>query len=276
MFQFTEDCRIGIEQIDQEHQHLFELIQNGLDILQNEYVADHYGQIKELLSELEFYAQEHFAHEEAYMEEIRDPELILQRTQHLFFSEKIREWTFCNIDEQDNQRQLLEDLMKFLAKWLYHHILGSDIMIGKLPPLEEWMIRENPFAFSEQYMTGIDLIDKEHQILFEILERAKRLIDDYALGDAYDPIMDILKELKQYTEYHFADEEEYMEHIRYSGLEAQRLAHSAFINKIEGIREEDIDQNPREYLESLLEFLLGWLINHILHADKKISQEYIL
>ena len=38
------------------------------------------------------------------------------------------------------------DLVTFLAKWLYSHILGSDIMIGKLPPLEEWMIKENYFA----------------------------------------------------------------------------------------------------------------------------------
>lgn len=272
MFQFTEDCRIGIEQIDQEHEHLFELIQRGIDILHNEYVTEHYGDIKELLSELEYYAQEHFTHEEAYMEEIRDPELIMQRTQHLFFSEKIREWTFANIDEQESQRQVLEELMEFLARWLYHHIIGSDILIGKLPPLEEWMIRENPFEFTEQYWTGIDLIDREHQVLFEIMQKANGLVRDYAIGDAYDSIMDILQELKQYTVQHFSDEEEYMESIHYSGLEAQKRAHSAFIEKIDNIRKEEIDQNPREYLESLMEFLLGWLINHILNSDKKISQ----
>lgn len=272
MFQFTKDCLIGIDQIDREHQHLFELINEGIEILHNEYVGEHYREIKAILAELEEYAEEHFAHEEAYMESLRDPELILQRTQHMFFREKIRELSFVNIDEEENQRQLMEALIRFLAKWLYHHILGSDIMIGKLPPLEEWMIRENPCEFTQEYWTGIELIDKEHQVLFEILERANRLIKDYAVGDAYDLIMELLQELKQYTVRHFADEEEYMEGIAYSGLEAQKRAHAAFIDKIEGIREEDIDRNPREYLESLMEFLLGWLINHILYADKKIAQ----
>ncbi len=272
MFQFTKDCMIGIEQIDAEHQHLFELINKGIAILHNEYVQDHYSQIKEMMVALEEYAEEHFLHEEAYMESLRDPELILQRTQHMFFREKVREWAFCNIDAEESQRQVLDELLQFLAKWLYHHILGSDMMIGKLPPLEEWMIRENPCEFAQEYWTGIDLIDKEHQVLFEIIDKANRLVKDYAVGDAYDAIMEILQELREYTIRHFADEEEYMESIHYSGIEAQKRAHAAFIHKIEDIREDDIDKNPREYLESLMEFLLGWLINHILHMDKKIAQ----
>lgn len=63
-----------------------------------------------------------------------------------------------------------------------------------------------------------------------------------------------------------------MESINYSGLEAQKRAHAAFIEKIECINEEEIDKNPHEYLESMMEFLLGWLINHILYTDKKIAE----
>ena len=272
MFQFTDDCIIGVEEIDNEHRYLFELINNGIDVLHNEYIEDHYEEIKEILEKLDNYAEEHFAHEEAYMEKICDPELIMQRTQHMFFREKIRGCSFQNIDDEESQHQVLEDLMNFLAKWLYHHILSSDILIGKLPPLEEWMIRENPFEFTEQYYTGIGLIDKEHQELFRIMAKANSLVKSFTVGDEYDQIMEILQELKQYTVEHFSDEEAYMESINYSGLEAQKRAHAAFIEKVEGISEEDIDQNPHEYLESLMEFLLGWLINHILNSDKKIAE----
>ncbi|MGN0152930.1 MAG: bacteriohemerythrin [Lachnospiraceae bacterium] len=270
MFQFTEDCILGVEQIDEEHRHLFDLINEGIDMLHGEHIGDQYEDIKDLLAELEDYADEHFTHEEAYMERICDPELILQRTQHMFFREKIRECTFQNIDEEENQKQVLEDLMMFLAKWLYHHILGSDIMIGKLPPLEEWMIRENPCEFTEEYLTGIEMIDKEHQELFRIIEKANMLVKSWTTGDKYDDIMEILGELKEYTKYHFSDEEEYMAAIHYEGLEAQKRAHEAFVDKIENILVEEIDENPQEYLERLMEFLLGWLINHILHTDKKI------
>jgi hemerythrin len=85
-----------------------------------------------------------------------------------------------------------------------------------------------------------------------------------------DELMAIFAELKTYTEYHFSDEEEYMESIHYEGLEAQKRAHSAFISKIADIRKEDVENNPQEYMQSMVEYLLGWLINHILYTDKKI------
>ena len=61
-----------------------------------------------------------------------------------------------------------------------------------------------------------------------------------------------------------------MEGIQYEGLSAQKRAHEAFIDKLENIDLDQIDANPQEYLQELLEFLLGWLINHILYTDKKI------
>lgn len=273
MFRFTDDCILGVGQIDEEHRHLFELINEGYDLLHNEYKADRYADIKKLLEELEQYAELHFEHEESYMEKLRDPELIMQRTQHMFFKEKVQECLMHNIDVEENQQDVLEEIMQFLARWLYHHILSSDILIGKLPPLEEWMIRENPCEFTEEYMTGIDMIDREHKILFEIADRANRLIRYKDTQDKYDQIMEILAELKEYTQSHFADEEEYMESIGYEGLEAQKRAHEAFIDKLSHISEEKTEGNPQRYLESLMEFLLGWLINHILYSDKLIPKK---
>jgi len=61
-----------------------------------------------------------------------------------------------------------------------------------------------------------------------------------------------------------------MESIHYEGLEAQKRAHAAFIDRLEQVDPDEIDANPQEYLNELLEFLLNWLINHILYTDKKI------
>ena len=101
------------------------------------------------------------------MEQIRDPELIRQRMQHSLFRDKIRDFSFADIDDPGKQQQVVTDLLNFLAKWLYHHILGSDIMIGKLPPLEEWMIRDNPCEFTDDYLTGIDDLPRENVLRFE-------------------------------------------------------------------------------------------------------------
>ena len=188
----------------------------------------------------------------------------------MVFKEKIRNWYFTNIDEMEEQEKVLDDLLNFLVRWLYHHIIGSDIMIGKLPPLEEWMIRENPCEFTDDYKTGIYLIDKEHKELFRIIDKVNRMVHEQITEEDYEEVMNVLGELKAYTEFHFKDEEEYMESIHYEGLAAQKRAHAAFIEKIADIKIEDIEKNPQEYMETLIEYLLGWLINHILYTDKKI------
>lgn len=273
MIQFTDDCLLGVEEIDEEHRHLFDLLNEGMYMLQNEYAEDQYSAIKELLEELDEYAELHFSHEEAYMEEICDPELILQRSQHLFFREKIWEFLVQNIDDEESQHEMLEDLMHFLARWLYRHIIGSDMLIGQLPPLEEWMIKENPCEFTEEYETGIYIIDHEHKMLFEIVEQANNLVKSWSEGEEFDKIIVILEKLKDYTETHFKDEEEYMESIGYVGLAAQKRAHEAFIDRLEEIDLGKIEEDPKQYLHSLIAFLLGWLINHILKVDKKIPMQ---
>lgn len=64
-----------------------------------------------------------------------------------------------------------------------------------------------------------------------------------------------------------------MERIQYDGLPAQKRAHASFIERLENIDMDAVDGDPKVYLESLIEFLLGWLINHILYTDKKIPLE---
>lgn len=273
MFEFTDDCKIGIEQVDEEHRHLFEILNKAYALVTTDYHSDYYQRLKDILAELDHYAEQHFTYEEEYMAKICDPELILQRPQHAFFREKILEFDLMNIDDVQEQQRVLTDLVSFLAKWLYRHILSSDILIGKLPPLEEWMVKENPCEFTDDYLVGIELVDREHRELFKIVDKANRLVKSYNALSGYDNIMEILNELKEYTIEHFSDEEEYMESINYEGLAAQKRAHEAFIDKLANIDLDAVDNNPQEYLQELLEFLLGWLINHILNTDKKIPKK---
>ena len=50
------------------------------------------------------------------------------------------------------------------------------------------------------------------------------------------------------------------------------MAHRAFVSKLEEIDLEQVDQNQQKYLEELMEFLFGWLSNHILKSDKLIAE----
>ncbi len=270
MYEFTQDCLTGIQKIDEEHEKLFGLINQTLKLLHNEMLQDKYHQVIEILEELKEYADRHFAGEEAYMAAINDPELELQKEQHMIFREKIDSMDLRNISEMENQQEVLEELMRYLTRWLYQHILSSDIMIGKMPPRQEWKHQDNPCVFTEQYLTGIPLIDGEHETLFEIIGEANALVKAELLHDKYDEIVGILDRLEEYTKEHFRDEEEYMESIGYAGLEAQKMAHHAFVSKLEEVDLDQVDQNQQEYLEGLMEFLFGWLSNHILKSDKLI------
>ena len=270
MILFTKDCMVGIEMIDEDHRVLFDLINQANQLLSNELILDKYDRIKQLIDELLSYASEHFAREEAYMEKINDPEIIMQRVQHDVFRAKVTELSIMCVNTDEEQREVMLHITDFLGNWLYKHILTSDIMIGHLPPIAEWMVKENPCEFLDEYKTGIDLVDSEHATLFEITDKAYKMLKNTITREDVPAILAILTELRKYTAEHFADEEEYMESIHYDGLENQKRAHQAFIAEIDGIQEKDILKKPQEYMESIIEFLLGWLINHILKVDHKI------
>lgn len=172
----------------------------------------------------------------------------------------------------ENAKKSLNDLLSYLVRWLYHHILSSDMMIGKMTSLNETV--ENPFAFTDKYKTGIDIIDSEHSRLFEIISATNELIHNQFIPDKYDEIIHLLGELKDYTQLHFHDEEELMKRINYPELSSQQKAHSIFIERLVEIDIsdlDDIDDNQTGYLLDLIQFLLGWLSNHILVLDKKLG-----
>ncbi len=264
MYFFTKDCMIGIPDIDEEHRHLFDLLNETSDLLESG--AFSMDALKSLITELKHYAGNHFIHEEAYMREISDPELPRQHREHVRFVEKINSYDLEHIAE-DNMMDTVQEMLAFLDRWLHRHILGSDILIGR-SNVED----EDPFAFTSKYKIGIELLDQEHASLFEITKAVYDLIHDDTLDDKYNEIVQILERLKEYTVQHFSDEEKYMESINYRGLGNQKTAHAAFIARLDEINLADIKiaENQQEYLTGLITFLQSWLSKHILKIDKLI------
>lgn len=270
MYKFTDDCLIGIEEIDNEHRRLFHMINEAIDLSKEN--MDVSAITKNLLPGLKDYAATHFAHEEAYMERIHDPELPIQKKEHEDFTKTVNSFSL-DTSSPEATKKSFDELLTYLVRWLYRHILSSDIMIGKMSSIS--VNEEDPFAFTEKYHTGIDLVDNEHRRLFEIIHDTNDLIHEELLHDKYDEIMRLLAELKDYTEIHFHDEEALMERIQYPELDAQKRAHTAFVERLVEIdltELDDMDDNQQEYLIDLIQFLAGWLINHILGSDKKIGE----
>jgi hemerythrin len=271
MFQFTEDCKTGIPQIDDEHKYLFNLMNIISETLQEDMDPEQEKRLLEdLLAQLKEYGAEHFAHEEAYMQEHGDPELESQKKAHASFVQKLDSVDLEQLAFEENH-EALEDMIRFLTKWLYQHILGSDTMIGHVSHLADKKKEKEAFCpFTEEYWTGIPSIDEEHKKLFELIGRCYEMVESTDVNANYDSILKLLDELESYTEYHFSHEEEYMASIGYEGLEAQHKAHDSFIMRLEEKDEAEESENRMKFLEDLLDFLYAWLGRHILKMDKCI------
>ena len=266
MFTFTKDCLIGVAEIDDEHKRLFELIGEVDTALKAD--ADSVSTAMALLNELKQYSVTHFAHEEAYMASIHDPELPRQQKEHQAFVGKVNSYRFSDITDE-TARELILELLEYLSKWLMGHILGSDILIGQLDASSKPGIP----VFTDKFKTGIPMIDEEHKTLFDIIGKIYKAIETDLVHDKFDLILDILDELKEYTIVHFADEENYMKEIGYDGLAQQKILHEKFIETLNEVNLDHVDDNQEEYLYEVLNFLQNWLVNHILKVDKLIPSK---
>lgn len=130
------------------------------------------------------------------------------------------------------------------------------------------------YEMKPEYFTGIELVDSEHKRLFELAEQTYQLLKAEYIPDKYDHVKDLLIELREYTEKHFADEEEYMESIQYKRITSQRLQHRNFIKKLSEVDvDEIIDEDPEKAIEDILHFLTNWLVHHILEMDMMIGKD---
>ena len=127
------------------------------------------------------------------------------------------------------------------------------------------------YEFKEEYKTGIDFVDAEHQRLFEIAEDAYQLQQNEFIPDKYDNIIKILEELRDYTKSHFAHEESYMKEIGYKGMFTQKVQHDAFIAKLDEMDLQSLDEDSDEAINDILTFLTNWLVSHILNVDELIG-----
>lgn len=126
--------------------------------------------------------------------------------------------------------------------------------------------------WKDDYKIGVEQIDKQHQKLFEIANEAYNLLKNDFCYDKFDQIIQILAELRDYAIYHFQSEENYMLSIGYKSYPLQKAAHDSFVEKLNAVNLDSIDENQNQYILELLDFIINWISDHILGADKLITQ----
>ncbi len=129
------------------------------------------------------------------------------------------------------------------------------------------------YEMKDEFLTGIQFIDEEHTKLFEITNRLYEISRDEFIPDKYDYIVDVIKELTEYTKYHFNHEEEFMKSINYRRILSQMVYHKEFVDRLESINLDSVDIAQEKTMTELLSFLYDWLVHHICNTDKLIAKD---
>lgn len=124
------------------------------------------------------------------------------------------------------------------------------------------------FKWKEEFNVNVEEINNQHKRLFEIGNRIADNVRNYnAFEDNYYEIKSLLRELEEYTIYHFNYEENIMDKFNYIGLEVHKQQHKQFVEKISNLIDDDIYINQKQSLMKILSFVLDWISTHILKSD---------
>jgi hemerythrin len=125
LVRWTSSCSVGIEQIDQQHQRLFEIM-NGLH--RHLAVRKDDVNLQEIARELLTYAESHFGAEKRLMQSAGFPQLAHHLAEHRKFIEQV----FALMSRlEEGQRVSAYEINEFLQKWFLNHIKVQDIKYGR-------------------------------------------------------------------------------------------------------------------------------------------------
>ena len=112
---------------------------------------------------------------------------------------------------------------------------------------------------------GIQDLDEHHKTLLRLILETRNAVAEKAPAAV---VKEIIASLKSYAMYHFKSEERHMLNMKYRNLEAHRVLHREFIEKINTFAL-DFPANPVKTNIELLQFLSAWFVRHILDEDHR-------
>lgn len=130
---------------------------------------------------------------------------------------------------------------------------------------------ESQFVWKDEYNIGVDIIDREHQRLFKIINKLFAFSDEK--NKSQWACQEGIKYFKDHAVKHFADEEKYMASIDYEGLEAHKRLHREFRDNTLPLLEKELEQTEynADSVEHFLGVCVGWLLGHTMIEDRAIA-----
>ena len=122
--------------------------------------------------------------------------------------------------------------------------------------------------YPETMKLGNKLMDQEHEVLISCINLLEEAV---AENSTPSTIEEVLKGLIDYTKTHFFVEEELMRAYDYPDAETHKKEHDSFKKKIDMLAQR-FEQGGELIEDKLLDYLKGWLIEHILRTDAHLAK----
>ncbi len=124
------------------------------------------------------------------------------------------------------------------------------------------------FQWSQNLSVNIAEIDTQHKRLVDLINQ---LHDSMKEGKGKEALGKILKELTDYTVYHFSTEEKLFEKHGYPEGARHKKEHEDLTRQVLDIGGK-FSTGKAVITMEVMNFLKEWLNNHIMQVDKKYSQ----
>lgn len=126
------------------------------------------------------------------------------------------------------------------------------------------------FDWDKKYEIGVGRMDLQHQGLIRLMNQ---LHMESKSGARKSQLLATLTELTRLTEKHFAEEEQYMRSISYSGLKSHSMIHTQLISSLKDHATNFSAAAVQNIPDSMFTFLKLWLSSHILGIDTQYAKE---
>ena len=119
-------------------------------------------------------------------------------------------------------------------------------------------------GWNDVYSIGDEAIDTEHKKIFTLANKVKSC-------SAEEEIKKAVKEVINYTKFHFASEERYMQEIDYPEFASHKMIHRELIEDLSNFLRQLNELSNQQIVDGLSSFINDQIINHILIEDKKVQ-----
>ncbi|OHB25990.1 MAG: hypothetical protein A2X84_13955 [Desulfuromonadaceae bacterium GWC2_58_13] len=124
--------------------------------------------------------------------------------------------------------------------------------------------------WTPEIAVGVERIDNEHKAM---IERVNRLVVAIEEGREEEEIRSLFIFLRDYTQNHFAAEEELMSSIRYPEMDSHIAEHREFRANLDRFEKEiGTEEMTIELRGRFDELIINWLFDHICQRDRALGK----